>query len=91
MTSMALDAAWRFAHVCVIAPVRLRLQTFCSTRNWQTKKNGAEIMENIIGKHIYTLNATDFTARLHGYQQIVMDIGTGDGRYVTYFARRSPE
>ena len=48
-------------------------------------------MEYIHGKQTYTLNATDFAARLHGYQQIVMDIGTGDGRYVAYLARRSPD
>jgi tRNA G46 methylase TrmB len=48
-------------------------------------------MEYIIGKQTYTLDRTDFVARLHGYQQIVMDIGTGDGRYVAYLARRSPD
>jgi tRNA G46 methylase TrmB len=48
-------------------------------------------MEFIHGKQTYTLDGTDFAARLHGYQQIVMDIGTGDGRYVTYLARCSPE
>ena len=48
-------------------------------------------MEYIHGKHTYSLNATDFAARLRGYQQIVMDIGTGDGRYVAYLARRYPE
>ena len=48
-------------------------------------------MEYIHGKQTYTLNATDFAARLRGYQQIVMDIGAGDGRYVAYLARRSPD
>jgi len=48
-------------------------------------------MEYIIGKQTYTLDRTDFAARLHGYQQIVMDIGTGDGHSVAYLARRSPE
>ena len=88
---MVLDADWRFAHPCVLAPVDHRLYALCSTRIWHTKKNGAEIMEYLHGKHTYTLNATDFAARLHGYQQIVMDIGTGDGRYVAHLARCNPE
>lgn len=54
-------------------------------------KNGAELMEYIHGKHTYTLDATDFAARIHSYQQIMIDIGTGDGRYVEYVARRYPE
>jgi hypothetical protein len=37
-------------------------------------------MEYIHGKHTYTLDGTDLAARLRGYQQIMMDIGTGDGR-----------
>jgi 16S rRNA (adenine(1408)-N(1))-methyltransferase len=48
-------------------------------------------METIHGKQTSTLDGTDFAARLHGYQQIVIDIGTGDGRYVAHLARCSPE
>jgi 16S rRNA (adenine(1408)-N(1))-methyltransferase len=48
-------------------------------------------MESLHGKQTYTLDGTDFAARLHGYQQIVIDIGTGDGRYVAHLARCSPE
>ncbi len=48
-------------------------------------------MESLHGKHTCILDATDFAARLHGYQHIVIDIGTGDGRYVAHLARRSPE
>jgi tRNA G46 methylase TrmB len=88
---MALDAAWRFAQLGVIVLVRHRLHAFCSTRRWHTKKQGAEIMEYIIGKQTYTLDRTDFASRLHHYQQIVMDIGTGDGRSVAYLAKRSPD
>jgi tRNA G46 methylase TrmB len=57
---------------------------------WQ-KKQGAEFMESLHGKHTYTLDGTDFAVRLHGYRQIVMDIGTGDGHYVAHLARSSPE
>ena len=46
-------------------------------------------MESLHGKHTCILDATDFAARLHGYQHIVIDIGTGDGRYVAHLARRS--
>jgi 16S rRNA (adenine(1408)-N(1))-methyltransferase len=55
------------------------------------KKYGAEFMESLHGKHTCTLDATDFAARLHSFQQIVMDIGTGDGRYVAHLARCSPK
>jgi methyltransferase family protein len=55
------------------------------------EKHGAEFMEYIHGKHTCTLDVTDFAARLHGYKQIVMDIGTGDGRYVAHLARCYPE
>jgi hypothetical protein len=48
-------------------------------------------MEYIIGKMTYTLDRTDFASRLHHYQQIVMDIGTGDGRNVAYLARCPPD
>ena len=48
-------------------------------------------MESILGKQTYTLDGTDFAVLLHGYWQIVMDIGTGDGRYVAHLARCSPE
>src|SRR5689334_7802544 len=56
-----------------------------------SEKHGAEFMESLHGKHTCILDATDFAARLRGYQQIVMDIGTGDGRYVAHLARRNPE
>jgi hypothetical protein len=91
MTSMALDAAWCFAHPYVLAPVHHHLHACCSTRRWHREKHGAEIMEYIHGKQTYTLDRTAFVARLHGYQQIVMDIGTGDGRYAAYLARHSPD
>ena len=90
MTLMALDAAWRFIHPRILAHVLPRLHAFCSIRSCQ-KKHGAEYMETIIGKQTNTLDKTDFAARLIGYQQIVMDIGTGDGRYVALLARSSPE
>ena len=48
-------------------------------------------MESLHGKHTCILDVTDFAARLRGCQQIVMDIGTGDGRYVAHLARCSPE
>ena len=88
---MALDANWRFVPPCVLVLVRPRLHAFCSTRNWHSEKQGAEYMEYILGKQTYTLDTIDFAARLHGYQQIVMDIGTGDGRNVAYLARCSPD
>ena len=48
-------------------------------------------MEYICGKRTYYLSPSELEARLEGYREIVMDIGTGDGRYVLELARARPE
>jgi 16S rRNA (adenine(1408)-N(1))-methyltransferase len=47
-------------------------------------------MEYIHGKHTFTLDATEFADRLHGYPKRVIDIGTGNGRYVEHVAHHYP-
>ena len=48
-------------------------------------------MEIITGKHSYDLDTAAFAARLAGYRDILVDIGTGDGRYVDHVARARPD
>lgn len=47
-------------------------------------------MEYTHGKQTFTMDSATFTARLHGYQEVVVDIGTGDGRYVQHIAQYYP-
>lgn len=47
-------------------------------------------MEYICGKKTGHLDGLSFAARLVGYGEISLDLGTGDGRYVEYQARQHP-
>jgi predicted RNA methylase len=47
-------------------------------------------METIRGKMSLDLDLTGLNARLANYQRIILDLGTGDGRYVRYLAERNP-
>ncbi len=47
-------------------------------------------MEYIHGKKTAHLDGTFIVARLGGYHEILVDIGTGDGRFVQYMARENP-
>jgi 16S rRNA (adenine(1408)-N(1))-methyltransferase len=48
-------------------------------------------METIHGKRTHMLDATRFAAELMSYRGVLIDLGTGDGRYVRSAARASPE
>ena len=48
-------------------------------------------MESIQGKRALFITAADLRARLTGYQQILIDLGTGDGRFVEHIARVRPD
>jgi len=48
-------------------------------------------MERIIGKNSVHISAAELQAKLIGYQQIWLDIGTGDGRFVLHAAKVHPE
>jgi hypothetical protein len=55
------------------------------------EKNGAQFMEYICGKQTFIVDAPDLAARLQGYQQVMIDLGTGDGRYVQHVAHSYPK
>jgi 16S rRNA (adenine(1408)-N(1))-methyltransferase len=54
------------------------------------RENGWERMEGICGKQSWVIDAATLAARIVGYRGILIDIGTGDGRYVRNVARESP-
>lgn len=47
-------------------------------------------MEGICGKQRWEIDAAILAARIVGYRDILIDIGTGDGRYVRTIARECP-
>lgn len=47
-------------------------------------------MEGIRGAHSFAIDAGNLAARMRGYHDILMDIGTGDGRYIRHVARTCP-
>ena len=48
-------------------------------------------METIRGKALLDLDFNDLTKRLADYNRIILDLGTGDGRYVHYLAGNLPD
>jgi 16S rRNA (adenine(1408)-N(1))-methyltransferase len=48
-------------------------------------------MEYIYGKKTARMDGTTLAARLGGYAEIGLDLGTGDGRYVEQVARQNPK
>lgn len=47
-------------------------------------------MEGICGKRASIIDAATLAAQIAGYREILIDIGTGDGRYVRHVARENP-
>ncbi len=47
-------------------------------------------MESIQGKRALFIDAAELYTRLAGYQQVLIDLGTGDGRFVEHVARTRP-
>ncbi len=47
-------------------------------------------MESIRGKRLAAIDRASLAARASGYGDILIDIGTGDGRYVRHVARTCP-
>ncbi len=48
-------------------------------------------METLRGKMSLELNRADLCQRVAAYQQVWLDLGTGDGRFVRYMAEHHPE
>ncbi len=47
-------------------------------------------METIRGRKPYILDLNELCARLANYNRIILDLGTGDGRYVHHLAENFP-
>lgn len=47
-------------------------------------------METIRGKASHTMDIYELNEHITNYQRVVLDLGTGDGRYVHYLAERNP-
>jgi trans-aconitate methyltransferase len=50
----------------------------------------SEWMERLVGKRRVSLDATEFVRLPGAYADVLLDIGTGDGRFVDVMARRRP-
>jgi 16S rRNA (adenine(1408)-N(1))-methyltransferase len=50
-----------------------------------------EDMEIIRGRRSYAIDADEIAVRAWGHDQVLLDLGTGDGRFVRHMARLSPE
>jgi len=61
---------------------------FCSPAN--DDKHERWRMDILHGKHTVPMDAATLAVRLRGYQDILIDLGTGDGRYVRYIAAERP-
>ena len=48
-------------------------------------------METIRGKRPYNLDSNELQERIKGYDNVLLDLGTGDGRFVTCLAERHQE
>jgi len=48
-------------------------------------------METIRGRMSHTLDVDGLNAHLASYQRVLLDLGTGDGRYVRFLADRNPD
>jgi 16S rRNA (adenine(1408)-N(1))-methyltransferase len=55
------------------------------------RENGRMKVESIRGKRTYQIDAAALAAMTAGARGILVDIGTGDGRYVRHAARHCPE
>jgi 16S rRNA (adenine(1408)-N(1))-methyltransferase len=69
------------------APARLHLPFFrCST----AERTGEKDVECIRGKTSAEIDVDRLAADAAGYDDVLIDVGTGDGRYVLHVARTSP-
>src|ERR1044071_9229725 len=90
MTWTALDATVCFR---LRAPVRpaVRLTPFCLNLLVINSTEWRFLMETIRGKTSLELDLNGLKERLTGYHRVVLDLGTGDGRYVRTLAYKHPD
>jgi hypothetical protein len=86
---MAVDAGVLSLRPDLPVPVRPRavLSHFDDTPK---RENGRERMESICGKQAWIIDTATLAVRVAGYREILIDVGTGDGRYVQTIARECP-
>ena len=48
------------------------------------------MVEAILGKLTRSMDAVEFSCRMAGYNEILVDLGTGDGKFVVQAARKTP-
>jgi 16S rRNA (adenine(1408)-N(1))-methyltransferase len=77
LTRLPLRQRW----LCARASAPFCLRLFANEMTERRKK-----MESIWGRHSLFLDATTLAERLRGYEQILIDVGTGDGRFVQQMA-----
>jgi 16S rRNA (adenine(1408)-N(1))-methyltransferase len=70
------------------APARLRLPFFCCSK--AERRTGGKDVECIRGKTSAEIDVDGLAAGVAGYDEVLIDVGTGDGRYVLHVARTSP-
>ena len=87
MISTAADPGVRAARLRAVL-VRHLSFPFCSPANDDEHERWR--MDIIYGKHTVPMDAATLAVQLRGYQDILIDLGTGDGRYVRHIvAERS--
>src|SRR5262245_60784794 len=55
-----------------------------------TEQNGRPLMESLQGGRALEIDAHALAARLAGYADVLIDLGTGDGRFVRHVAVSCP-
>jgi 16S rRNA (adenine(1408)-N(1))-methyltransferase len=74
----------------ILAPARLRLPFSCCSCSTRAERTGEKDVEYIRGKTSAEIDAGGLAAGLAGFSDVLIDIGTGDGRYVLHVARTCP-
>src|SRR5581483_2210553 len=60
-----------------------------NARSRQTR--GTPVLEYLAGKRSLPLAAEDLCRRLDPFSQVLLDLGTGDGRFVRHAAAENPD
>lgn len=84
MISTVLDATVYF-HLSVKRVVRL-LQSVPSIQKTDWRKQ----METLQGRKSFDLNLYEFTLRHKNYNRLILDLGTGDGKFAFHYAQTVP-
>jgi 16S rRNA (adenine(1408)-N(1))-methyltransferase len=75
----------------IAAPVPRQLLFCFSLDDPSAKQERRDGMEGIQGRRALNIDARELARRLAGYDEVALDLGTGDGRYVRAVALAHPE